>query len=66
MIYSGNVFTAAQFKKLNAFDKGFVVYMCGAREDQPHVPETYAPSEREKIHYEAGQARAGEEVQDCP
>ena len=56
--------TERQFKRLNAFQKGFVVYMLGARTDEPHVPESYEPTVRERAHYEFGQQSAVIEAQD--
>ena len=59
-------FTAAQFSHMNAFTKGYAVYMLGARDDEPHVPESYTPTERERKEYESGQAAAVRDTQDCP
>ncbi len=53
------IITAAYFKKASAFDKGYMVYMLGAREDQLNVPESYTPkTEKAKKAYAKGQQNA--------
>lgn len=54
----GDVLTAEQFAGLTARDKGFTVYMCGCRDDQPNVPEEYEPAPGEAGDYAAGQQAA--------
>ena len=48
-------FGPGDFEKLSAFDKGYAVYRLGALEDEPHMPESYAPTEAEREEYERGQ-----------
>lgn len=52
--------TAEQFNALAPYDKGFVVYMCGARKDQPNVPKdyTYTDNVAYQKAYEIGQEAA--------
>jgi len=61
-----HVMTKSEFDCLSARQKGYVVYMVGARNDQPHVPETYVPCGNDADEYGAGQSDAVLEVQDCP
>jgi hypothetical protein len=35
--------TTEQFNKLTPWYRGYTVYMCGAREDQPNVPDEKNP-----------------------
>lgn len=57
-------FTESQFLRMSAFEKGYVVYMYGARKDQPHIPESYEPTERTRAKYEQGQMQAMLEAMD--
>lgn len=50
--------TAEQFDAFEPRTKGYVVYMCGSREDQPNVPETYKPAPEDKAEYDAGASAA--------
>jgi len=52
------------FTQLSAFDKGYAVYMCGARDDYPDIPETYEPTAQERDEYLRGQALAVQHAQD--
>ena len=45
------VLTAAEFAALEPYQRGYIVYMFGARDDQPNVPD-------EKNPYEADSAEA--------
>lgn len=52
------VLSAADFAALSPSDKGYMVYMYGAREDQPNVPESFEPEKSEREAYESGQCDA--------
>lgn len=56
--------TKEEFAQLTAYEKGYVVYWCGAREDQPNVPESYEPSDGERADYKRGQMQAVLDAQD--
>ncbi len=58
--------TVEQFKALCPIDKGYVVYMCGCRKDQPNVPEEYEPAPEDAGEYASGQHIAIIQVQDNP
>lgn len=55
-----------EFEKLNAFDKGYFVYMLGARNDELYVPRYYHPKGDEKEDFMKGQHRAVIVAQDNP
>lgn len=56
--------TRAEFDAFTPKEKGFYVYMVGARDDQPNVPESYKPDSKDEVEYEAGQMEAILIVQD--
>ena len=63
------MFTEAQFEAFLPFDRGYVVYMCGERDDQPNIPaETnpYDMGSNEYQEWEDGQMAAVIETQDNP
>lgn len=35
--------TKEQFESLTPFDRGYMVYMCGERDDEPNVPNEKNP-----------------------
>ena len=37
-----------EFKALDGFNKGFIVYMRGAHKNEPYVPYRYTPTPEEK------------------
>lgn len=47
--------TPEQFDALTPWEKGYVVYLCGARDDEPNVPEEFHPSPEDAEQYDAGQ-----------
>ena len=59
-----HVYTRAEFRRLSPRDKGFVVYMLGARKEQPNVPESYTPGKRYMREYLKGQRTAVQVAQD--
>ena len=62
------VLSASDFKRLPPKERGYVVYMFGARKDQPNVPNEKNPfPEGSKKHAEwnEGQRIAVLEAQDC-
>lgn len=59
--------TAEEFAELTPFDRGYVVYMAGERDDQPHVPNEanpYPPGSEDAEQWSAGQHRAMLSAQD--
>ena len=40
------VITTEEFIALTPYAKGYAVYMCGARANQPNVPDEYTPSSK--------------------
>ena len=58
--------TAEQFDALSPRGKGYAVYMCGNREDQPNVPAEYEPAPEDREEYSAGQSAGVLEAQDSP
>lgn len=58
------VITKEEFENADAYNKGYAVYMVGAREDQPNVPATYTPTPGENAAYDRGQFDAYIEVLD--
>ncbi len=60
--------TAAEFAALNPRQRGYVVYMCGSRDDEPYVPNEQNPYERgtlEWADWDCGAMQAMLEVQDA-
>jgi hypothetical protein len=53
--------TAEEFEAASDFNKGYVVYMVGARKDQPNVPKKYDCDSEE---YRRGQRQAMIDVMD--
>lgn len=47
--------SAEDFESLDAFNKGYAVYMYGARKDEPFVPRVFRPAKGETIAYSNGQ-----------
>ena len=47
-----------EFKALDGFNKGFIVYIRGAHKDEPFVPLVYTPTTEEKSDYEKGSSVA--------
>lgn len=37
-----------EFEKLNAFNKGYFVFMFGGRNDEPHIPKVYRSTKKER------------------
>jgi len=61
--------TEKQFKSLSPKMRGYMVYMRGARDDEPNVPnETnpFKPGSTKYILYQVGQNDAVIEAQDSP
>jgi hypothetical protein len=56
--------TPEQFDALTPWEKGYVVYMCGDRDDEPNVPSEYRPASEDAHQYDAGQFAAVLQVQD--
>lgn len=54
----GDVLSAEDFAGLSPWEKGYAVYWCGNREDQPNVPTKYDPSPDEQDEYNEGQHAA--------
>jgi len=50
--------TAAEFAAMTPRQKGYAVYMLGARLDQPNIPESYEPAPEDRAEYSAGQSDA--------
>jgi hypothetical protein len=46
------------------FQKGYAVYMFGARSDEPNVPAEYVPAEHEREQFKAGGTQAMLHCQD--
>lgn len=60
-------FTAAEFQRLTPYWRGYVVYMYGARPDQPNVPDEknpYRVGTDDHHEWAAGQVAAAQGVQD--
>lgn len=53
-----------EFEDASPRQKGYLVYLCGARDDEPNVPESFSPQPDERAEYEEGQMEAIVEVQD--
>lgn len=61
------VMTAAQFARLAPLQRGYVVYMCGERDDQPNVPNEsnpYAAGSDDAAAWDEGARRAVLDAQD--
>lgn len=56
--------SAELFARLSPFEKGYAVYMCGSREDQPNVPEKYQPAPDEAEEYANGASLAVVHIMD--
>jgi len=56
--------SAEEFEDLNAFNKGYYVYMLGEHEGEPFVPKEYFPDKKNKKRYNEGQWEAMLEAQD--
>lgn len=52
------------FAQLSSYAKGYAVYMLGARNDEPHVPERYKPVKCDQKEYNRGQNAAVLNVQE--
>lgn len=50
--------TAEAFTRLSPWEKGYIVYMIGMKDDQPNVPEIYEPTTNEIAEYESGKFAA--------
>lgn len=48
------VFSKEEFDTATAWQKGYAVYMWGARKDQPNIPKTYKPTEEEEKEFKSG------------
>lgn len=60
--------TREEFEALPALSRGYIVYMLGARDDQPNVPDEqnpYPTGTPERDLWEQGQVRASIEVLDA-
>ena len=56
-----------EFQKLSPFSKGVAVYMMGARDDEPNVPEHFGyRTKLRQREYQRGQRAAVQECQDNP
>ena len=42
------------FNSLDAFNKGYAVYMYGARDDEPFVPRSFEPNKEDQEEYSKG------------
>jgi hypothetical protein len=61
------VITASQFATLSPYARGYVVYMAGERDDQPHVPNEsnpYVAGTEEALAWSRGNRQAMLDVQD--
>lgn len=59
--------TKEEFEALDPFHRGWAVYMAGAREDQPNVPQEdnpYPDGSEEASEWDRGQQRACIEILD--
>lgn len=59
--------TRAEFEELSPWDRGYAVYMLGARSDQPNVPDEsnpYSMGTPAWRDWRAGQAAAVQDVQE--
>lgn len=60
--------TKEEFEALSPFDRGYAVYMAGARDDQPNIPDEKEPpypvGSMEFNQYLSGQRHAVLEAQD--
>ena len=61
-----DILTKEQFDGLGPEGKGYAVYMCGSRPDQPNVPESYEPALEDQAEYASGLHRGVIDAQDCP
>lgn len=63
-----NVYTKEEFEALDAFTRGYVVYMAGCRDDQPNIPDEENPYSKGSDDYDLwsyGNQQAIVEAQDC-
>ncbi len=58
--------TKERFEAMTPRQKGYAVYMCGCRKDQPNVPEDFMPTEEDAEEYAAGAFSGAIEAQDSP
>ena len=49
-----SIITAAEFAAFTPYAKGYAVYMCGDRSDQPNVPHEYTPSPETAADFNRG------------
>lgn len=59
--------TKKAFNALSPYGRGYMVYMCGERVDQPNVPDEpnpYPPGSRAARRWDRGQAAAVRDAQD--
>lgn len=59
--------TKEEFESFSPFDRGYAVYMCGSREDQPNIPDEknpYPDGSHERQRWNDGQLRAVLNAQD--
>lgn len=59
-----HVVTNAEFASFTPYQKGYAVYMLGAREDQRNVPKEYTPTEADRVAFDEEQRQAVLDVQD--
>ena len=59
-----HIITADEFENMSPYEKGYWVYMVGARDDQPNVPEDYTPANYDKEAYKTGQQAACRDLVD--
>ncbi len=52
------------FDALSPRGKGYAVYMCGCRDDQPNIPSEFTPKPSDKDEYEGGIMEGILEMQD--
>lgn len=50
------VFTKEEFEALTPKQKGYAVYMCGMRDDQPNIPNEreYKPDPKDQAEFDEG------------
>lgn len=64
-----SMLTKAQFETLTPFDRGYIVYLCGNKKDQPCIPNEQNPYDEtssEYIQWNRGQHQAVTEAQGNP
>ena len=59
-----HIITADEFENMSPYEKGYWVYMVGARDDQPNVPESYTPFSCDVEAFLKGQQAACQDVVD--